>query len=580
MLKMKQVILILLFSVVWVLPISNFAATPLSTDQAFVFSAVVNKNNLIKAEWQIAPGYYLYRQRMDIKVGSNASADIRYPQGEVKYDADHGRYEVFSGNLSIPVQLKTNAETLRLSVSYQGCSKEGFCYPPVHKDIILKLTGKTIPPNNNVPLQTLLTDQKSVQTLLQSGHLGMTLLLFVGLGLLLAFTPCVLPMVPILTSIIVGQKGSLNTRKASLLSITYVMGMSITYAIAGLVVAYLGNSLQVWLQTPWIIGATCGLFVLLALSLFGFYDLRLPRRWHNHLSSMSNQQQGGTYTGVFLMGVLSSLIVSPCVTAPLVGVLMYIAQSGSLVLGASALFAMGIGMGLPLILIGISAGKLLPKSGPWMEVVKKVFGILMLGMAIWLLSRIISTTIVIVLWGVLLLGIALFFGFYLPGIVSQPKLHRSLGVLVGISGMLLMVGAVSMPDVMNKWANAGTIAATKSFIVVRDVTDLEKQLSLAKAAHRPVVVDFYADWCDSCVSMDRHVFAVPHVQHELTKYVLLRADITANTSKDEALLKNFKVIAPPTVLFFDSSGHESERIEGEVSAKEFLSRLNEAGSQS
>jgi thioredoxin:protein disulfide reductase len=558
---------------------------PLPADQAFAFSAVFNRPNEVLIEWQIAPGYYLYAKRVHIAIEPKTTADIRLPQGELNYDQDRGKYEAYSGNISIPVLLKTKEQQLQLSVDYQGCSQGGFCYPPMHKTLTLNLVAQTVSQKSDISappthssLQSLVKDQNGVQALLQTQHLSVSFLLFIGLGLLLAATPCVWPMVPILTGIIIGQKQVVGTRKAFFLSLTYVLGMSITYAIAGLMAASMGHSLQVWLQTPMMIAITTTLFVLLALSLFGFYDLRVRGQWQNKMTFWSNQQQRGTYAGVFFMGMLSTLIVSPCVTAPLVGVLMYIAATGNLIFGASALFAMGIGMGIPLLLIGMSVGKWLPTSGPWMEAVKKTFGILMLAMAIWLFSRIVPPLITSLLWGAWIVGIALFLSFYLPRVISHPKLNRSLGFLVGCSGMLLMIGGIGSTDKMSEWMhiNGATVAAARSFIVVHDIAALEKQLSVAQGAHQPVILDFYADWCESCVAMDRNVFNVPDIQKVLTNYVLLRADLSKNSTDDQALLKRFDIIAPPTVLFFDQKGHEmnSQRIVGEINAEEFLTRLN------
>jgi thiol:disulfide interchange protein DsbD len=454
--KFTSLIFILATLLMWACSSSSYAVNAtafLPAEQAFVFSTRLERPDLLLAEWHIAPGYYLYSKRLHITVNPEGTADIAYPQGDFKYAEELGRYEVFSGNLSIPIQFKKNASMVNLSIAYQGCSEDGFCYPPIHKNIRLDLTSGNVSQQSNSELPTLLTNQQEVQNALQSQHIGVLLLLFVGLGLLLAFTPCVLPMIPILTSIIVGQKNS-STKKAFLLSFIYVMGMAITYSVAGILVASLGNSLQIWLQNPWVIGVTSGLFLLLALSLFGLYDITLPRHWHHRVSSVSNKQKSGTYVGVFCMGVLSTLIVSPCVTAPLVGVLMYIAQTGDHILGASALFALGIGMGIPLMLIGLSAGKWLPKSGPWMEAVKKVFGLLMLGMAIWMLSRILSSTVTVILWGVLLIILALFLTFYLSHLIPQRKLNRGLGLVAGLAGIILIIGGISMPDTINRWIHA------------------------------------------------------------------------------------------------------------------------------
>lgn len=564
---------------------SIFAAgreKPLPVNKAFVLSYTISQNE-VHAKWHIAPGYYLYRDRMRIKTIPETKITVNYPKGEMKRDLTHKDYEIYSGDLNVPITLDGNTQKLQLSIDYQGCSERGFCYPPMHKNIALNLTTQQGPVATNTPtpppsLGALLTDQNGVKSLFYSEHFGILLSFFVGLGLLLAFTPCVFPMIPILTGIIVGQKETVSTRKAFFLSLTYVLGSAITYAMAGLLAASMGSSLQVWLQKPLIIGIASAFFVLLAISLFGLYDVRLPNRVHNLVSGISNKQQSGTYIGVFLMGVLSTLIVSPCVTAPLVGVLMYIGQTGDLVLGASALFAMGMGMGIPLLIIGMSAGKWLPKSGAWMEAVKKFFGILMLGMAIWLLSRIVPTVITTILWGCLLIAVAAFLGIYLPRIVGRYKFNRSLGFVVGFSGMLVMFGGVAVPTSTLQWVtpHAAQQSVSPSFTIVHNVADFNKELALARAANQPAILDFYADWCDSCVTMDRNVFNSSDVQRKMNNYVLLRVDLSGNTPADEALLKHFDVIAPPTVLFFDASGREmnSQRIVGEVNAKEFLARLS------
>ena len=583
--------------IAWLIWIALFSAKilaaadnlPLRADQAFAFSAVFNRPNEVLVEWQIAPGYYLYAKRTHIAIEptNNVKTDIRLPQGELKYDNERGKYEVYSGSIGIPIQLETQEQQLQLGVDYQGCSQDGFCYPPIHKVLALDLATQTVSQNqdkaskNLVPdtsLQSLVKDQHGVQTLLQTQHLGVSLLLFMGLGLLLAFTPCVWPMVPILTGIIVGQKHVVSTKKAFFLSLTYVLGTAVTYAIAGLAAAYMGHSLQVWLQTPVIITIASALFVLLALSLFGLYDLQIPRQWQNKITFWNNQQQRGTYVGVFFMGMLSTLVVSPCVTAPLVGVLMYIGETGNLAFGASALFAMGIGMGVPLLIIGMSAGKWLPKSGPWMDAVKKIVGILMLGMAIWLFSRSIPSFVISTLWGAWIIGIALFLSFYLPRIIGHRKLNRSLGVLAACGGILLMLSGMAPLSKIGAGMpiHYPAVATARSFIVVHDIADLQKQLSIAQAAHQPVILDFYANWCESCVAMDHKVFNASALQKVLANYTLLRADLSENSENDQMLLKHFDIIAPPTVLFFNGKGQEisSQRIVGEVNADEFLARLN------
>ena len=554
---------------------SAFASSsPLPADQAFVFSAHFSRSNEIRAQWQIASGYYLYSKKMHFTFEPQVVADISLPQGEYQYDKDRGRYEAFSGNLSVPILFKTNVQKIQMNIDYQGCSQDGFCYPPMHQSLSINLPNQTIITidsleSQQTKLTSLLTNQNDVNALLHNQSLGMMLLIFIGLGLLLTLTPCVWPMVPILATIIVGQQEQLNTKRALCLSILYVLGAALIYALAGLAAASLGNSIQVWLQQPWMITIASLLFVLLAFSLFGYYDLQLPRHWQNRLAHWNRAQQGGSYTGAFLMGAISTLIVSPCVTAPLVGVLMYIAHTGDRLLGASALFAMGIGMGLPLIAIGISAGRWLPKSGPWMDIIKKFFGVLMLAMAIWLFSRIASPTITILLSVILLLGIMLFLVYYLSAWGYRLKLFIASSVIIGTFAGITTVG------VQNTWLHSHANQVQSAFITIRNAAEFNKQLQLAQSTRKPVVLDFYADWCESCVIMDKRVFRQADVKQALTHYILLRADLSNNTVEDEVLLKLFNVVAPPTVLFFNANGEElaSQRIVGEISATEFLQRL-------
>lgn len=338
----------------------------------------------------------------------------------------------------------------------------------------------------------------------------------------------------------------------------------------------MGRSLQVWLQQTWVISSLAALFVLLALSLFDVYTLQLPRRFQQSLTSLSNKQERGTYTGVFLMGLVSTLIVSPCVTAPLVGVLMFIAETGNKTLGASALFMMGIGMGIPLVIIGTSAGKWLPRAGAWMIIIKQLVGILMLGTAIWLLSRIISFNMTLFLYGLLFIFAICLFIWTFPDLLGGRSITRILGSTAGLFGILLVVNTIAPFDVTGQlYATSQPAKTANQFIIVHSLSDFNKERLIALAAKKPILLDFYADWCESCVSMERQVFSRLNVQQGLSSYVLLRADLSDNSSADEEMLKYFKVIAPPTILFFDTKGDElnANRIVGEVSADEFLVRL-------
>lgn len=552
-------------------------AAPLRAEEAFQFSVSVISADKIAVNWQIAPGYYLYRDRMHFDFTPKVIADIKLPKGDIKQKENKQTEEIYAGQLVIPMTLHTAVSTVQLGVSYQGCSSHGFCYPPMNQLTTLELSNyphSAITKETSLSMQSLLTNQFSVKALFDSTHFSMMLLIFFGIGLLLAFTPCVLPMIPILTGIIVGHKQPVSTQKATWLSITYVFGAAITYAIAGVVAASMGSSLQAWLQQPWIIAATSSLFVILSLSLFGLYDLRLPNRWQNRITAISRKQEGGTYVGVFIMGMVSTLIVSPCVTAPLVGVLMYIAQSGNQLLGASALFAMGIGMGVPLVIIGASTGKYLPKRGPWMILVQKIFGLLMLGMAIWLLSRVASMATLSIFLSILLFAAAIYL-FATTEDESKVWYQKISGSVVLM--LVLSVSMFTMPSFIRTISTETQVQAENSaFTVVRSVADLTKQLTLAKEAGKPVLLDFYADWCESCVSMEKKVFSTPEVIKNLDEFVLLRADLSANNADDEALLKKYEVIAPPTVLLFNDRGKEvnTHRMVGELNADEFLNRIN------
>ena len=561
------------------------AVEPLPPEEAFQVTAETTADNTILTHWKLAPGYFLYADKLKMTLEPERAYNSELPEVINKKDPILGEVAVYAGTFTIPVQLESPVAALRLTVAYQGCSKEGFCYPPATKafDLHFAAADRGQSASNvivtNESISSLMTDQYGVQNLLAYEHRGLLMLIFLGIGILMAFTPCVLPMLPILTAIIAGQKKNSSMRQSLLLSVCYVLGMSVTYAFAGVLAAFAGGSLQVMLQTPWVIITSSLIFVFLAFSLFEFYELPISRRWQNSVTKWSSKHQGGTFVGVFLMGVLSTLVVSPCVTAPLVGVLLYIGRTGDMLLGGSALFVMGIGMGIPLILLGMSAGHWLPKSGQWMHAITKSFGVIMLGVAIWLLGRIIPPFAMTIIWGLYLVGIALFFSFYLTRVIGRHKINHTLGFATGVAGMLMILTTLGMPTMLNRWTgDVGTVAIQSSldFIVVHNANELASKLAEARAAHTPVLVDFYADWCTSCVVMDNEVFAHQNVQNALQPFMLVRVDLSQNTVEDQALLQTYHVVAPPTVLFFNVAGQEvsSRRIVGEMNAKDFLNRIN------
>ncbi|MBP9216627.1 MAG: protein-disulfide reductase DsbD, partial [Agitococcus sp.] len=398
-----------------------------------------------------------------------------------------------------------------------------------------------------------------------------------------SFTPCVLPMIPILSGIIAGQGAGLSAKRGFLLSLSYVVGMATTYALAGMAVGYFGASanLSAWMQSPVVLSIFAFIFVLLALAMFGFYELRLPAFIQDRLSNLNQKQQGGTYLGVLLMGVFSALVVSPCVSAPLAGALLYISSTGDMWLGGAALLALGLGMGTPLLIIGVGGGSLIPKAGPWMEVVKSVFGVLLLMVAIGLLSRFLAGTVTLVLWGLLLIVCGVLMGALDNTQAGWPRFWKGLGVALLVWGVLLMVGAAngqSNPLRPLQWSMAANNQAAKaevSFKKINSSKDLELALFDAKQQGKTVLLDFYADWCVACVEMAHDTFSSPMVAQALKPVMLLQADITANDASAQELLKKFGLFGPPSVLFFNAQGQELRalRVMGSMGAEEFVEHI-------
>ena len=554
------------------LPMSLQAATPLPLEQAFRLQAAITDKETVTLQWQIAPGYYLYAEKFHFTTNPPVNLYANVPQGEFKYDPENGRQEVLSGQVVIPLTLKSMIP-VTLKAHYQGCSYDGFCYPPVDKEYQVNFTQHSISEVVKAPAEDwwhIIFDQERIKQLFNEEHKGFTLLLFFTFGLLLAFTPFVLPMLPILSSIIMGDIGKRHPSFALSLSFFYVFGSACAYALIGLLAASAGHSLQVVLQQPIIIGIVTCLFLLLAAINFGWVGIIFPRIWQQAVHAINHRINGGSYIGVFFMGVISTCIVSPCVTAPLIGVLLYIAQTGDKILGMLALFSMGMGLGLPLLLVGSSLNYLLPKSGAWLLVIKHSFGFIMLVMAIWLLARILPATIIYALSGLLLLLIASYIALWAPRYVKRHKACLVLSILIGFGGFYTMAQYAPI------WLRQEMQAMTESpFLQVKTLAELNATITAAKKQHKPILVDFYADWCTSCIMMEKNVLSASDVSAILKQFQLVRVDLTANTADAQIIMRHFNVIAPPTFLLFDRLGNEltDKRIVGEVSTQFFLTRL-------
>jgi len=565
----------------------------LPPEQAFQFFATVKDAGTLHVNWEIAKGYYLYREKIELELtnpAGNQLGNYSIPRGTPKQDEAFGQVETFYNELGFDLPIiRTNstAQTITLQAKYQGCADRGVCYPPMTKQINLELPAiqESTPNAGTQPIPALSEQDQIVQSL-QHDSLAMTLLSFFGFGLLLSMTPCIFPMIPILSGIIVGHGKRITTTRAFLLSLSYVVASALTYTVFGILAALFGNNLQTTFQQPWIIGLFSATFVLLSLSMFGFYELELPNSLKTRLHNSSIKHRDGSLWGAAIMGSLSSLIVGPCVAAPLAGALIFIGQTGNAVLGGSALFAMGLGMGVPLLLLGASAGKLLPKAGTWLYSTKIVFGVIMLAVAVWMLSRILPPAIIILLWAMLLILPAI----YLNAIDPLPenssgwrKLWKGVGLMMLAYGLLLLIG-FSMgnnnplkPLQGFSLNNAQAAEQGKGIVFERvaSLSALETRIQQASANHQPVMLDFYADWCISCKEMEAYTFTDPKVKQALTGFVLLQADVTKNSDDDKALLAKFNLIGPPAILFFgaDSQENPAHRVIGYQDVETFIKTL-------
>jgi thiol:disulfide interchange protein DsbD len=520
-------------------------------------------------------------------------ADLPLPAGEAHLDEEFGQVEIYRNELSLDVPLQRQsqaAEMLVLTAKFQGCADRGVCYPPMTSKLSLQLPeAKTIQPvvisKAKEPVSKSEHDQ--IVDALKQDSLALTLLSFFGFGLLLAHTPCVFPMIPILSGIIVGHGHHISTRKAFLLSASFVFASALMYTVFGILAALFGSNLQATFQEPWVIGSFAGLFVLLSLSMFGFYNLQLPSAFQSRLHHSSDQHRDGSYWGAGIMGALSSLIVGPCVAAPLAAALIYIGQTGDVVLGGAALFVMGLGMGVPLLVVGASAGKLLPKAGMWMNATKAVFGVIMLAVAVWMLSRILPPTITMILTAMLLIIPAI----YMNAIEQLPqpatgwqKLWKGLGLMMLVFGVMQLIGLSAgntnpLQPLAGLAVTGGEVQAKSAieFQRIHNIAELEQKLQQAKANQQWVMLDFYADWCVSCKEMEAYTFTDPQVKEHLKNFLLIQADVTENNADDTALLQRFNLVGPPGIIFYAPDGQErsGNRIIGYQDAATFINSLKQ-----
>jgi len=560
----------------------------LPPDQAFQFFAEITDTNTLKVNWKIAENYYLYREKIQLEIINPTNVKLgtyTTPHGTPKYDEAFGQVEIFHDQLAFDIPILRTSQTdqvITLKAKFQGCADRGVCYPPMSKTLELKLSATSISPSTD----NKLSDQDRIVQSLHDKNLWTTLLSFFGFGLLLSLTPCIFPMIPILSGIIVGHGNHITTRRAFLLSLSYVISSALTYTTFGILAALFGSNLQSTFQHPLIIGTFSALFVVLSLSMFGFYHLEVPKSLQAKLHNSSERHRNGSLWGAAIMGSLSSLIVGPCVAAPLAGALIYIGQTGNALLGGSALFAMGFGMGVPLLLLGASAGKLLPKAGDWLNATKAVFGVIMLAVAVWMVSRIIPPTLTMFLWAILLILPSI----YLKAIDPLPehcsnwyKLWKGIGLIMLSYGLLLLIG-LSMGNtnplvpLQNQTSNSGKIDnLALRFQPIKTIEELQSKLAEAKLNHKKVMLDFYADWCISCKEMEVYTFNDPEVKNYLSSLMLLRVDITQNTADDQALLTKFSLIGPPAIIFFDIDGSEkiAQRVIGYQDAPTFLQTLTQ-----
>ena len=563
----------------------NEPAEPPTMEEAFQVDATINNDNTITAQFTIAEGNYLYRDKIRFTIDGDTPIQIlpfSLPEGKLKQDDIFGETAVFFDSFTQSLALSRGqaATPATLTIYYQGCSETfNICYPPTQQTIALTLPAHQQSVNSVDIAAPLSESDRLAQSLAEDGWFTI-ILSFLGIGILLAFTPCVFPMIPILSSIIIGEGKDITTRRALTLSLIYVLAMSVTYTIAGLLTGLLGANLQALFQTPWVLISFSLLFVLLALSMFGFYELQLPQFLQNRLHQLSQKQQGGKWISVALMGLLSGLIVGPCLAPPLAGALIFLGQQGDPILGASALFAMSMGMGLPLLLIGTSAGTLLPKAGPWMNTIKSFFGVVMLALAIWILERILPSWLILLLWGGSAIIVAVYLGAFAIPMSGLQKCFKGLGLVLFIVGTVLLITglhhhprlAQTLHPLLQQQATSSSAHSGLDFVAIQDLDELRQYLANTTT---PVMLDLYADWCVDCKTMEATTFQDKRIIQALSNTTLLQLDMTDNTLAHQALLKHYGIFGPPTILFFDAKGQEQRpyRLIGSLGPDPFYQHL-------
>ncbi len=570
----------------------------LPAEEAFSFDALAVDPGRILVRFSARPDYYLYREQFEFRV-LNDDIDVvqvLLPDGEPMVDEFFGETTVYFGEVEIPLELSRPAgseQSVTLEADFQGCWEGGICYPPMSRTLNVDLPaaaeGIRAEASPDAPAgaapEVAMAEQDRLAAAL-AGRPALALTLFLVAGLLLAFTPCVFPMVPILSGLIAGEGDRMTTARAFRLSLVYVLAMALVYTAFGVVAGLFGQNLQAVFQHPVVLSSFAGLFVLLSLAMFGFYELQLPPSWQSKLNEWSNRAEGGTLMGAAIMGALSALIVGPCVAPALMGALIYIGQTGDAVLGGAALFAMAIGMGIPLVVWGTSAGKLLPRAGGWMNAVKAVFGVGLLALAIWMLERVVPPAVTMFLWGVLAVACGVYLGALTrldEQVSGWRKLWQALGVILLVLGILQLIGAASggrdWTRPLHHLAGGGTAAAPAAEVSFRQVETLDELQGAIASSTRPVFLDFYADWCVDCVRMERRTFPDPEVSRRMAEFTLLKVDVTAYTSDHQAILSHFGLIGPPAYLFFvDGEELQHHRTFGFLNPNRFSSLLDEVSS--